>query len=680
MAESGTTGFLPTADDLRIQCGSECVYYIAVVAQLFLAEDPPPVFEISLQTPGKLNRVLCPAMSLDGTRVVTGQGNRQRTGSVPRTYYAVCAGTSFLTPNESALTVTYEQCTGNSSLYISDTDTDPVSTVISNPSLLPNTSSWGHRLTGRSTCSRKWSWQSRSWRPMHCSKGPSPALLFTNRSYLENYYFMSAGAGEYRVTVQDGKAPYVQLGMPPSRGGGGGVGLKDRSWTSTSESQPALNFGSVDLQWSNALTYNRSRALMAANLTYLIYVIDLDAAKTQTDVWDQNIHLDTLCGLQYAKTKLRGDAVRTYVYKDLLPANGLTPILSLDLGSVPARHTISITVVAMCGSACMRWLDIPCAHPCKLFPPGMPCLFLPCQTPSVVYTPFFTYSNQVPADNRPVFGQLFIFTFWVAVTALLFMLVVGVKLMHDRGIIADLLRRSPREPSSLSTPYADSLRDESGGRFGWWGGYAQLSFTEMVDTSSFGAPQSSSSRPTGSSSSNNGGGEGVLQPSRRDILIDQGARLMSTAREGLSVAAAGVVSLSRTVGSALSDTASAALSRYGPVVRREGSESESERDIDRSTHPLNNSSYRPPSPVTLAPKGTSASTSASVRDSSAFIAMTAIYPDAADSRDPSEYTSFPSRDRVSGDPSTASSSSSSSSRGVRTAAIKEEEEDSEETL
>jgi hypothetical protein len=193
----------------------------------------------------------------------------------------------------------------------------------------------------------------------------------------------------------------------------------------------------------------------------------------------------------------------------------------------------------------------------------------------------------------------------------------------------------------------------------------------MVDTSTFGSPQCSDTRPN-SSSSSSGDGEGVPQPSRRDILVEQGARLMGTVRDGLSVAAAGLASLSRTVGSALSDTASAAFSRYSTGARREGSDRERERDMDRSTHPLTTSSYRPPSPVPLASKSTPASSSA--QDSSAFIAMTAIYPDAdtMDSRDPSEYTSFPAR----GQPATASSSS----RGARTAAIRDEEEDSEETL
>ena len=682
MAESGTTGILPSAEDLGVRCGSACVYYIAVVAQRFLAEDPPPVFQISLQTSGKLNFVPCPENSPDGTRVVTGRGNRQPDGSVPHTYYAVCARKSSSPPyaNESVLGMSYEQCTGESSLYISDTDPDPKGPSSTHQSLLPNTSSWGHRLTGNSTCSRSWSSVGRRWSPALCSDLPSTALLLLNRSNSDKYYLLAAGAGEYKVTVQDGKAPPVQLGVYALPRGG--VGLKGRPWVSSSERYPVKVGNSVAIEWGNALTFNRSRDLIAANLTYSIYIIDLDAAKAQRELWSQNIHLDTLCGLQWAQKNLNADAVRvrTYQYNDYLPgdSNNRPPhrdvSLTLDLGPVPPGHTVSIIVAAVCNQSCMQWLsNTPCGRG------------LVCQTQSVVYSPLVILSRSSPSDGRPAFGKLFIFTFWVAVTALLFMMVVGVKLMHDRGIIADLCGCSSREPASLSTPYADSLGENTGGWWRRWGGYAQLSFTEMVETSTFGAPQGSGTRPS-SSSSGRGDGEGVPQPSTRDVLIEQGARLMNTARDGLSVAAAGVMSLSRTVGSALSDTASAVFSKYSSAVRREGTEREGERDIDRSTHPLNTSSYRPPSPVPLASKSDPAS--ASLQDSSAFIAMTAIYPDAADSREPSEYTSFPSRDRdrdrVGGDApigsSRVSGSGSGSGRGARTAAIRTEDEDSEGSL
>jgi hypothetical protein len=652
---SGTTSNLLTADDLGMNCESGCMYYIAVVAQTFVAEDPPPVFEISVQTSGKLNFVPCLAYAPDGIRFFTGGGNRQQHGPVAHTYYAVCAR-KHPPSNASVLAVTYEQCSGESSLYISDTDSN--SRGSPHQALLPNATFWGHRLTGNSTCSRKWSSQTLRWGQTQCADGPSAALLLLNRSNSDNYYLLAAGVGEYKVTVQDGKAPPVQVVVDDKYRGG--LGLKGRPWVSSSVRHPVLLDDSVVIQWDNAITFNQLRKPIAANLSYSIYMIDLDMAKAQKTVSDQNIHLDTLCGLQWAENHyhLGVVKVRTYHVEDDVPSKGQPALrLTSDLGPMPVGHTIYITVVATCDQSCMRWLShTPCGQGSV------------CQTQSVVYSPLVIVSAASPSDNRPVFGQLLIFTFWVAVTALLFMLVVGVKLMHDRGIFADLLRRSPREPASLSTPYADSLGDESGGWFRRWGGYAQLSFTEMVDTSTFGAPQRSGTRPNSSS----GYEVGVPQPSRRDILIGQGPRLMGTLADGLSVAAAGVASLSRTVGIALSDTASAALSRYSTGARREGSDRGGERDIDRSTHPLTTSSYRPPSPVPLASKSTPASSSA--QESSAFIAMTTIYPNAValDSRDPSEYSSFPSI----GQPTIASSSS----RGARTTAIRDDEEDSEETL
>jgi hypothetical protein len=658
VSQSGTTGKLLTADDLGISCDFGCMYFIAVVAQRYVEGDPPSVFEISVQTSGKLNFVPCLDYAPDGIRFFTGGRNRQRDGPVPHTYYAVCARKHSAPSNASGsvLAVTFEQCSGESSLYISDTD--PSRGGSPHNALLPNATFWGHRLTGNSTCSRKWLAQ--SWSQTQCADGPSAALLLRNRSNSDNYYLLAAGAGEYKVIVQDGKAPPVQVVVDDKYRGG--LGLKGRPWVISSVRHPVLLHNSVVIQWDGAVTIDQAREPIAANLSYLIYIIDLDAAEAQKNVWDQNIHLDTLCGLQWAANHYHPDAVKVQTHRFQESASEGQPAhrVTWDLGAMPVGHTIYITVVATCDQSCMRWLShTPCGQGSV------------CQTQSVVYSPLVIMATASPSDNRPAFGQLFIFTFWVAVTALLFMVVVGVKLMHDRGIIADILRRSSREPASLSTPYADSLGEESGGWFRRWGGYAQLSFTEMVDTSTFGSPQGSGTRPN-SSSSSSGDGEGVPQPSRRDILVEQGARLMGTVRDGLSVAAAGLASLSRTVGSALSDTASAAFSRYSTGARREGSDRERERDMDRSTHPLTTSSYRPPSPVPLASKSTPASSSA--QDSSAFIAMTAIYPDAdtMDSRDPSEYTSFPAR----GQPATASSSS----RGARTAAIRDEEEDSEETL
>ena len=675
MAQSGTTGFLPSAAEAPCW-GDGCMYYIAVVAQHYKTGDPPPVFEISLQTAGKLNLVPC-ASSSDGMRVVNGK--MPLDGPVPRTYYGVC--TVHNRTATTALSVSYEQCFGNTTLYISDTE--PLSGRSQFQSLLPNSTNWGHRLSQDSTCSRAWGPQHRRIDPPKCSNPSSPALLLANHSTADRFYFLATGYGAYKITMQDGQAPPVKLHIA---GPAGDLTLKGRSWASSSINRPVRVPGPISIEWGRANALTKSGNISIAHLEYFVYIVDLDRVKAEGG--GHNFHFNTLCGLQSAVAYLSPYAitVRTFAPQDdkrtygsigdsssrsgsidsssgsssSSSSNKARELYSVDV-TVPNGHMISVTVVAVCNESCMyHSAPSPCAYSNG------------CQSQSIVYTPLIVLSNR-PPDNRPVFGRLFIFTFWVAVTALLFMLVVGLKLMHDRGILSDILRRSPREAASLSTPYADSLGD---GNVGWWrrwGGYAQLSFTEMVETSTFGVAQGS--RPQ------SGDGEGVPQLSRRDILIEQGTSLLSTAREGVSVAAAGAVSLLRTVGGALSDTASAVLARYGTTMQSDDYVRDS--DIDRSTHPLNTSSYRPPSPVPLAFKSTtsSASTSSQANDSSAFIAMTAIYPDTADAKEPSAYISFPSRDKdkAVGEPARGRGSSTDR-RGARTAAIEDEEEDSQETL
>lgn len=643
-------------------------FFIAVVATSTTAQTSPPLFTISVQPPGSVTLLPCEtAPNPDGLRVVS-KKSRSETS-----YYEVCPGLrgGDHVSNGTVLKVSLERCSGYSDLFACDSDPSTGANHCANG--MPSQSDWAYHSAGNQTCVRQWNWGNEIWLHENCTTLPEgerrPTLLLpfdSTSSRGGNYNIMTRGNGTFQLTVSDnaGRASKV---VPSSASGNGGKVIVQGGVRDVSGS-PYVVTGLITIEWHPSELIGHSQGEpMALSVVHEAYVVDLDEAEA---VHSNTPHpcLHTFCGLSMAVSILPPSAVTVIPLEvatsnsplqhlplavDVKSGGGASVLHTFDGNNIRPNRRYSITVVALCDSTCLKMAD-----------PQGPCKTGTCTTQTYVYAPVIVKS----LPSRPASGSssmLLAFTFWVVVVAVIFLIATGLKILHDKGILADTLGYGPRD-QSLSTPYVDALGGGGGRRWTW--GYTQLGFTEMVNTSTFGSSRGINSRGDDGREVDVDGEERVVdgvQPIRQHLIADRSAQILGVISDGTAAVAAGAVSFSVTAGSAISDTASALLSYFGTRSggrdRVRGRESSYSADMDSSTHPLtarrgqNRGGYRPPSPVLTANKDTPDATSDSVHSPLAkpdilknetdevCIALTDIHTRSRAQDSPS-YTSFPTNE------------------------------------
>ena len=642
-------------------------FFIAVVAIPTSVQTSPPLFKISVQPPGSVTLLPCEtAPNPDGLRVVS------KKSSSETSYYEVCPGLrgGDHASNGTVLKISLERCSGYSDLFACDSDPSSGATHCANG--MPSQSDWAYHSAGNQTCVRQWS--NGNWLQENCitlpvgERRPSLFLPFNSTSSSGgNYNIMTRGNGTFQLTVSDnaGRASKV---VPSTASGNGGKVVVQGGVRGVSGS-PYVVTGPITIEWHPSELVGHSQGQpMASSVEHEAYLVNLDEAEAVHSNTPPHPCLHTFCGLLMALSILPASAVTVVPLK---VATSNSPMQHLALaaavksgGGASVLHTFndnsirpnrrySITVVALCDSTCLKMAD-----------PLGPCKTGTCTTQTYVYAPVVVMS--VP--SRPASASssmLLAFTFWVVVVAVIFLIATGLKILHDKGILADTLGYGPRD-QSLSTPYVDALGGGGGRRWTW--GYTQLGFTEMVNTSTFGSNRGINSRGDDGREVDGGGEERDVdggQPIRQHMVADRRAQILGVISDGTAAMAAGAVSFSVTAGSAISDTASALLSYFGTRSgvrdRVRGRESSLSADMDSSTHPLtarrgqNRGGYRPPSPVPSTNKDTSDATFDSVHSPLAkpdivknendevCIALTDIHTRSRAQDSPS-YTSFPTNE------------------------------------
>ena len=563
--------------------GVSCEFYMAVIAWRYDALAAISEFKVTVVTPQAITLVPCESESQrDSIRTLLEEDVNAPPGHTLNRYYDICTsrGTDRERGSLEHLTVSLDQCTGSTTLLACDVD--PSSGVNHCPRSMPTLKNWAYLSDGNQTCTRHWEKGSNGWGKKVCTpqsktKTPNqPSLLLpfnSSSSDARNYVVLAVGAGDFQMKLQtrDTLKLYQGTDLPAV------VALKPSEFSVTW--QPSL------IQTPNG-TFIRGNGMRP--ITYTAVVISSDEAN------NIGAHLQSQCGLQHVYKYLPPWAWRSY---NLLYPREEQKSLTYTCTDA---HLISekeyfVVIVALCDTQCLRAAAI------KSDPKSV-CAshYYGCSPQWLVYPPVRVTLPSLPPSSSSAFGEVIIFTFWVVVTALLFMCVVVVKLMHDKGLFSDAaqgLSFGDRD-AALSTPYTDSLGEETRGGWGLRGwGYAQLHFTEMVDTSTFsGRGQDGEGALGQGQRQGEGEMQGVPRPSRGAAMVGGSRRVLGSVLDGANVVLGSLASL---VTSA-ADTASTAFSRYKAVPRESA-------DIDNSTHPPRqeeskgrggrNGGYRPPSPV-----------------------------------------------------------------------------------
>lgn len=554
---------------------------MAVIAQRYDAQAVTSEFIVTVKTPLAVTLVPCEdAGQVDGIRTLAVEEVHALPGTTLNRYYDVCTSSKVRTVGGldqpiQHLTVSLDQCSGSTTLLACDVD--PTSGVSHCPRSKPTPTDWAYMSDGNQTCTRHWEKEHNKWGKQVCTPQPKthnmPSLLlpFNDSSAdAENYIVLAVGEGDFQMKVhsRDTIRLYQDQGADISP-----------SVVTLKPSELLITWHPSQLRWPNGTLL---KVDPQHPISYSAVIIDAQSRPVSNSDSDFSAHLQSECGLQYAIRNLPPGAVRS---------QGLQPIdhqqslaFTFNDAQLFSHREVFIVIVATCDAACLR------AAAMKSDPKSA-CAghTFDCSKQVLVYPHMRVALPPLLPKGNSAFGEVIIFTFWVVVTALLFMFVVGVKLMHDKGLFSDAaqgLGFGDRD-SALSTPYTDSLGEETRGGWGPRGwGYAQLHFTEMVDTSTF----SGSRGQDGEGESGQGETQGVPRSSRGAAIAGEGRRVLGSVLDGANVVLGNLVSfITSTAG-----TASAALSRYEAVPRES-------TDIDNSNQPPRqkerNGGYRPPSPV-----------------------------------------------------------------------------------
>lgn len=628
---------------MRHESGSDAKFkqisfFMAVVAKPPENQSPqfaPVQFKISVQPPGSVTLLPCEATpSPDGLRVISKKSDTMDS------YYEVCPGVRGGVSNGTVLQVSLERCSGNTDLYACDSNPSTGGTnCYSGMPAPPYDWAYRSRSNGNETCARHYMGNPFHWSQENCTvlpKGEHKPTLFlpynSNSSNARNYNIMTTGNGTFEMTVSDNSGKAFKVNPFNTSDHGRDVivvgGVRGSSGT------PYVVTGPVTIEWHPSILVDPFQGKdVEASIVHQAYLVDLDEKTAHHKALNPYLH--TYCGLSLAESTLPASVISVVPLKlpTEIESNSDTMKMQRQRQSVPqatatqvkwdiVTHTFnsnnfapnrkySITVVALCDSACLRAAD-----------PKGPCRTGTCKTQTYVYAPLVVMCVP-PRPSASTASILIAFTFWVVVIALIFLLATGLKVLHDKGVLANTLGYGPRD-QSLSTPYVDALGGDGGRGRRWTWGYTQLGFTEMVNTSTFGSSRGINLRGVDGSE-----GEGEreedervideVQPVRQHMGGDQAYRLLANVSDGAVAMAAGAASFTVAAGSALSDTASALLSHFGAGSggreRTRGRESSLAADMDSSTHPLtgrrsrNRGGYRPPSPIPTTDKETSSDTS-----------------------------------------------------------------------
>ena len=615
-------------------------FFIAVIANPSHSQQVSPAqFKISVQPPGSVTLLPCDATpSPDGLRVISKKSDTMDS------YFEVCPGIRGRgrdASNGTVLQVSVERCSGNTDLYACDSDPSSGGTNCYTGMPRPELDDWAYRSrsNGNETCARRYIYPFR-WSHENCTALPKeehkPTLFLpynSNSSNGGNYNIMTRGNGTFEMTVSDNSGRAFKVA--PFNASDHGREVIVLGGVRGSPGTPYVVTGPITIEWHPSILIEpfQSKSRLQASIVHQAYLVDLDEKIVHHKT--PNPHLHTYCGLSLAVSTLPASVINVVPLKVAIESS--VPMQSVPVPDFQAQaqaqaqarvhaekasvsytfnsnnlspnRKYSITVVALCDSACLKAAD-----------PKGPCRTGTCRTQTYVYAPVVVMSvvpSIPPSASTSTASILMAFTFWVVVIALIFLLATGLKVLHDQGVLANTFGYSPRD-QSLSTPYVDALGGDGGRGRRWTWGYTQLGFTEMVSTSTFGSSRGISLR----------GVEGEecervideVQPARQRMAADQASRLLANISDGTAAMAASAASLTVAAGSALSDTASALLSHFGAGSegreRTRGRETSLTADMDSSTHPLtggrrsrNRGGYRPPSPIPTADKETYSDTS-----------------------------------------------------------------------
>ena len=657
-------------------------FFIAVIANPSSHQVSPAQFKISVQPPGSVTLLPCEATpSPDGLRVLSKKSDTMDS------YFEVCPGTRGRgASNGTVLQVSVERCSGNTDLYACDSDPSAGGTNCFTGMPRPEMDDWAYRSrsNGNETCARRFIDHAR-WSQENCTalpKGEHKPTLFlpynSNSSNEGNYNIMTRGNGTFEMTVSDNSGRAFKV--VPFNASDHGREVIVLGGVRGSPGTPYVVTGPVTLEWHPSILIEPFQGkAVAASVVHQAYLVDLDEKTVHHK--EPNPHLHTYCGLSLAVSTLPASVITVVPLKVAIESSVPTqsaPVPDLQARArvrvhaekasvsytfnsniLPPNRKYSITVVALCDSACLKAAD-----------PKGPCRTGTCRTQTYVYAPVVVMSvvpSIPPSASTSTTSILMAFTFWVVVIALIFLLATGLKVLHDKGVFVNTFGYSPRD-QSLSTPYVDALGGDGGRGRRWTWGYTQLGFTEMVNTSTFGSSRGISLRGVDGSEGEGErqGDERVIdevQPARQHMAANQASRLLANISDGTAAMAASAASLTAAAGSALSDTASALLSHFGAGSggreRTRGRESSLTADMDSSTHPLtggrrsrNRGGYRPPSPIPTTDKETSSDTSNPIHPSpfkpvstgsdEVCIDLTDIQSQSR-ARDSPLYTSFPTK-------------------------------------
>ena len=553
-------------------------FFMAVVANPSQDHQasPPVQFKISVQPPGSVTLLPCEATpSPDGLRVIS-----KKSMDSMDSYYEVCPGVRGVS-NGTVLQVSLERCSGNTDLYACDSNPSTGGTNCHSGMPNPPLGDWAYRSrsSGNETCARHYMGTPFEWSQENCTvlpKGEHKPTLFlpynSNSSNERNYNIMTRGNGTFEMTVSDNSGRAFKLN--PFNTSDHGREVIVQGGVRGSPGTPYVVTGPVTIEWHPSILIDPFQGKdVEASVVHQAYLVNLDEKTVHHKALNPYLH--TYCGLSLAVSTLPASVITVVPLKlpTEIESNSVPMQRQRQRQSVPratatqikwvtVRYTFnsnnfspnrkySITVVALCDSACLKAAD-----------PKGPCRTGTCKTQTYVYAPVVVMS----LPPRPsTASSLMAFTFWVVVIALIFLLGTGLKVLHDKGVLANTLGYGPRD-QSLSTPYVDALGGDGGRGRRWTWGYTQLGFTEMVNTSTFGSSRGINRRGVDGSEGEGEEDERVIdevQPVRQHMGGDQASRLLANISDGAAALAAGAASFTVAAGSALSDTASAVLSHFG---------------------------------------------------------------------------------------------------------------------